>query len=78
MVHFGLVYQLDLTNEPASAGEKVRIREISKLEGGFGPLAEFADLWQNSDRVESWSRIVLESLLDSPCRGGIPTSTKSD
>ncbi len=77
-VHCGLLYHLDLTAGAVLSPGEIRIREISKLEGGFGPLAEFADLWQDAARVEGWSRIVLEALFDSPCRGGDPTSTESD
>lgn len=77
-VHVGLVYRLELPAETTSAGtEIVQIREISKLEGEFGPLAEFQDLWQDRDRFETWSQIVVEAMFKSPRQGGYPNATKS-
>ncbi|MBX3464860.1 MAG: hypothetical protein KF830_16960 [Planctomycetes bacterium] len=59
-VHAGLVYACDLVAEPAAARAAVRIREISKMRGGFGSLAEFRQLWQDPTRFESWSRFLVD------------------
>lgn len=64
-VHAGLVYLLDTRPgmPRVQGGEKVRIREISKMTGGFRSLADLAMLWQDRPRFETWSRILLEADL---------------
>jgi predicted NUDIX family phosphoesterase len=52
-VHFGIVYRVRLA-EP-----KVCIREHHELEGRF---VEGRDLWRHGDRMETWSRILVEHL----------------
>jgi predicted NUDIX family phosphoesterase len=56
-VHLGAVYVADADGRP------VTIRETEKLEGGFAPRAEVAAV---VDRMETWSRLVFEFLLDAP------------
>jgi predicted NUDIX family phosphoesterase len=76
-VHVGLVYLLDLP-EPAPGDGQIEIREISKLQGGLRRLAEIRDLWQDPDRFETWSQLVLGAILNPPSEGGInPSSTLS-
>ncbi len=59
-VHCGLVYAIDLgPQEPGCA--PVRIREVSKMAGGFRLLAELAPLWQDPNRFETWSRILFQA-----------------
>jgi predicted NUDIX family phosphoesterase len=53
-VHLGVVYAVE------SAGRPVAVRETHKLEGAFAPLAEADAL---GDRLETWSRLVLDHLL---------------
>jgi predicted NUDIX family phosphoesterase len=52
-VHFGIVYRVRLA-EP-----RVHIRERHELEGRF---VEQSDLWRHTDRMETWSRILVERL----------------
>ena len=53
-VHLGVVYQVE------AAGRPVAVRETYKLEGAFAPLSEVDAL---GDRLETWSRLVLDHLL---------------
>jgi predicted NUDIX family phosphoesterase len=53
-VHLGVVYQVE------AAGRPVAVRETHKLEGAFAPLSEVDAL---GDRLETWSRLVLDHLL---------------
>jgi predicted NUDIX family phosphoesterase len=53
-VHLGVVYVAD------AAGRPVSVRETHKLEGWFAPLTEVDAL---GDRLETWSRLVLDHLL---------------
>lgn len=53
-VHLGVVYEVD------AAGRPVAVRETHKLEGAFAPMAEADAL---GDRLETWSRLVLDHLL---------------
>lgn len=59
-VHAGLAYVLHLQLPLAQAKERVGIREISKMRGGFTHLAELRKLWQNPAALESWSRLLME------------------
>jgi predicted NUDIX family phosphoesterase len=59
-VHAGLVYAVDFPWSLAMARPRVGIREISKMRGGFGGLVEFADLWQDPMKFESWSQFLIE------------------
>lgn len=64
-VHAGLAYVLDVPLPLAQAKERVGIREISKMRGGFTHLAELRKLWQNPGALESWSRLLMEhGILD--------------
>jgi predicted NUDIX family phosphoesterase len=65
-VHAGLVYRLDLEVDLARAAESVRVREISKMRGGFGSLVEFRDLWQDPSRFESWSQFLVQAGVAGP------------
>ncbi len=62
-VHAGLVYRLELSPEIAT---RVTVREISKLSGGFTPLVELKHLWQDRQRFETWSQLVLGALVLPP------------
>jgi predicted NUDIX family phosphoesterase len=53
-VHLGVVYEVE------AAGRPVTVRETHKLEGAFAPLADADGL---GDRLETWSRLVLDHLL---------------
>lgn len=57
-VHVGLVFAVDW---PANLPDRkpLRVREVSKLAGGFRPLVELQPLWQDPSRFESWSRVLL-------------------
>ncbi len=56
-VHLGAVYIAD------AGGRPVAIREVDKLEGGFAPRDDVATV---VGLMETWSRLVFESLLDAP------------
>ena len=56
-VHLGAVYVAD------AAGRPVDIRETDKLSGSFVDEAAVAAV---ADRLETWSRLVFESLAGSP------------
>ena len=60
-VHAGLAYALDLSMTLRQAQVGVRIREISKMHGGFGSLAEFRELWQDQAQFESWSQFLIHA-----------------
>lgn len=53
-VHLGVVYTVE------AAGRPVAVRETHKLEGWLAPLDEVDGL---GDRLETWSRLVLDHLL---------------
>lgn len=53
-VHLGVVYAVD------AAGRPVAVRETHKLDGRWATLAEVDAL---GDRLETWSRLVLDHLL---------------
>jgi predicted NUDIX family phosphoesterase len=57
-VHAGLVHAIDL---PAGRSPLPAVREISKMAGGWGSLAELDALWQDPARFESWSRILIQA-----------------
>lgn len=65
-VHAGLVYLWDLELPRGAAVDSVRIREISKMRGGFGSLVEFRDLWQDPARFESWSQFLVRAGVTGP------------
>ncbi|NUN47281.1 MAG: phosphoesterase [Candidatus Brocadiae bacterium] len=52
-VHFGLVYVVDVETED------VAVRETDLMEGGFRDAAELPAL---SERMETWSRFLVENL----------------
>lgn len=53
-VHLGVVFEVD------AAGRGVEVRERDKLTGRFATLTEVRAAW---DRMETWSRLVVEHLL---------------
>ena len=59
-VHLGAVYVAD------AAGKAVAIRETDKLSGSF---VDPADVEAVADRLETWSRLVFESLAASSAVG---------
>lgn len=65
-VHAGLVYRLDLPVSLAAAQQSVRVREISKMSGGFASLVEFFELWQDPPRFESWSQLLVHATVSLP------------
>jgi predicted NUDIX family phosphoesterase len=64
-VHLGLVYGLDLPS-PGPGRQNPRVREISKMQGGFRRLRELQSHVQNPGRFESWSTILLEAGVAGP------------
>jgi predicted NUDIX family phosphoesterase len=60
-VHAGLVYGLDLRLPLPAAQERVGIREITKMVGGFVSLVELRELWQDPAQFESWSRFLIRA-----------------
>ncbi len=52
-VHIGIVYQV------TASDERVKVRETEILEGGFVPVTSLRPLLSS---MESWSRLVAESL----------------
>src|SRR4030095_1834370 len=60
-VHAGLAYSLDLSMTLRQAQAAVRVREISKMHGGFESLAEFFKLWQDQAQFESWSQFLIHA-----------------
>ncbi|MBK8100343.1 MAG: hypothetical protein IPK26_24870 [Planctomycetes bacterium] len=64
-VHLGLVYLLEVPTRPPGV-ENVRVREISKMTGGFRSLVELQPLWQDPGRFESWSRLLLNAGVAGP------------
>ena len=62
-VHLGVVYRVE------AAGRPIEIRETHKLEGWF---ADAADIDALGDRLETWSRLVLEYLTGVTARGSAP------
>lgn len=75
-VHAGLVYCIDLPMPLPQAAAALRIREISKMRGGFTHLVEFEELWQNPPQFESWSQILVRAGIAGPI-GGCRTSEAS-
>jgi predicted NUDIX family phosphoesterase len=82
-VHAGLAYALDFPMTVWQAKAVVRIREISKMHGGFGSLAEFFELWQDQTQFESWSQFLIhagvaghmgDSGHSDRCQSGRPES----
>jgi predicted NUDIX family phosphoesterase len=65
-VHAGLVYAWDLEACLAEARRAVGVREIAKMEGCFGSLAEFGRLWQDPARFESWSQFLIQAGVAGP------------
>jgi predicted NUDIX family phosphoesterase len=63
-VHLGAVYIADAEGRP------VAIRETDKLTGSFVAAGEVAAV---ADRLETWSRLVFESLVGEPVAS--PTGT---
>jgi predicted NUDIX family phosphoesterase len=64
-VHVGLVHEVRLPEV-----QSWRVREMSKMRGRLSALADLLAVWQDSQRFESWSRIILGALLQR--RGGSP------
>lgn len=62
-VHAGLAYSVDLELPICAAKELVGIQEVSKLQGGFTHLVEFAKLWQTGAQFETWSQLLIEAEI---------------
>lgn len=65
-VHAGLVYRLDLPMPLVLAEQSVRVREISKMSGGFGSLVDFRILWQDRAQFETWSQLLVDAGVALP------------
>ena len=65
-VHAGLVYRLDLPMPLVLAEQTVRVREISKMSGGFGSLVDFRILWQDRAQFETWSQLLVDAGVALP------------
>lgn len=75
-VHAGLVYRLEVPQSHQTLrAQPISVRETSKLAGGFKPLVEMQELWQDSHRFETWSMLVLGALFKPPTDGGFPHSS---
>ena len=61
-VHVGLVYAIDWL-DLKRAKDQVAVRETDKMQGGFRSLAELRKLWQDPDRLETWSRTLIAAGL---------------
>ena len=72
-VHAGLAYSIDFAFPLRIAREMVGIREVSKLQGGFRHLVEFANLWQTQSQFESWSQFLIQAEVTG-AMGDIPSS----
>ena len=72
-VHAGLVYVLDLEATVAAANQAVTVREVSKMAGAFGHLAEFDDLWQDPQQFETWSQFLIRAGVPAH-KGDFPRS----
>lgn len=53
-VHFGIVYLIEIETP------EIRVREYSKMEGR---LVDKEDLLKYKDKMERWSRILIDNLL---------------
>lgn len=60
-VHAGLAYCIDFPTPLREAQERVGIREISKMRGGFTRLVELAEVWQTPSQFESWSQFLIQA-----------------
>jgi predicted NUDIX family phosphoesterase len=71
-VHAGLCYRLHLPLPLAAARQQVRIGETDKMRGGFTPLVELANLWQNPPQFETWSQLLIRAGIVGmlPTTGG--------
>ncbi len=58
-VHLGIVHLMELS------GPTARAREADLTDAGFVPLSQ---IWAEADRLETWSRICLENLLNTVSR----------
>ena len=65
-VHAGLVHVWDLVGDFQQLRQQLRVREISKMNGGFGSLVEFHELWQDSAKFESWSQFLIRAGVAGP------------
>jgi predicted NUDIX family phosphoesterase len=65
-VHAGLVHVWDLVGDLTAARHAVKVREISKMKGGFGSLVEFCELWQDPAKFESWSQLLIQAGVAGP------------
>ncbi|MBL8730539.1 MAG: hypothetical protein JNM25_19125 [Planctomycetes bacterium] len=65
-VHAGLVYVCDLVADLDTADRMIAVGEIAKMRGGFGSLVEFAELWQDPFRFESWSQFLVQAGIAGP------------
>jgi predicted NUDIX family phosphoesterase len=76
-VHAGLVYAVDVELPVAAAAEVLRVRERSKMRGGFTHLVEFQELWQNPAQFESWSQLLVRAGIAGPM-GGLRANSSGD
>ncbi|MHC5063407.1 MAG: hypothetical protein ACYTG5_05480 [Planctomycetota bacterium] len=62
-VHFGLVHLVTIPDERSDLRDKLGIRENAKMRGGFRALVGCSGLWQDRARLESWSRLFLQTFF---------------
>ncbi len=59
-VHIGLVY---IAQVPADTPDTaIRVRETTKMHGGFRGVAGADDLWHDAPLLESWSALLLDAI----------------
>lgn len=61
-VHIGLVFGVEVDptcRDLQGVRPDVAVRETRKMRGGFTRLAALEPLWQDPNRFESWSRLIL-------------------
>ncbi len=63
-VHFGLVHLIAIPELRPDLRDKLGIREKAKMSGGFRALAGSSGLWQDRPRLETWSRLFLQTFFN--------------
>lgn len=71
-VHLGVVFELDLNGRGVSR-DQIKVREISKMAGGFRPLAGAPAIWHDTPDLETWSALLLDAIQAQRTAWGVPT-----
>ncbi len=61
-VHVGLACVVDWPGTSRDVKKTLRVREISKMHGGFESLVGSSSMWEDLTRFESWSCLLLQAL----------------